>query len=141
MDVSAIRERRTCPRFPIEQEVRYKQLSAQAVLAGVGKTLNMSSKGILFTTEQRLSTGAPVILEVSWPVLLDGRIALKLVVRGRTVWCDEAKGAIEFRSYQFRTQGTEGLNHFAASNHTPEKPIVKVLEANQEWSGRRRGGR
>jgi len=139
--MKAVRERRACPRFPIEQSVRYKQISADAVLEGVGMTLNMSRDGILFTTEQALSPDTHAIVEVSWPVLLEGRTPLKLVVRGCTVWCDEAKAAIRIQHHEFHTKATQGLSQFATSNHQPKKPIVQAVEAKQEWPEKRRRGR
>lgn len=139
--MEVILERRARPRFPIKRDVRYKQFRGRTGLEGEGKTLNMSSKGILFTTEQRLFPGRPAALEVSWPVLLEGRIPLKLVVRGRTVWCDEAKAAIKIQHHQFHTQASMGRSQFAISNHPPKKPMVKDVEANQEWPERRRRGR
>jgi hypothetical protein len=45
----------------------------------------MSSVGLLIATDQVLSPGMRVKVEVSWPVKLDERVYLKLVVLGRIV--------------------------------------------------------
>jgi hypothetical protein len=43
-------------RFPIELDVRYKTLSQRAErVEGIGKTLNISSSGVLFTSESELA--------------------------------------------------------------------------------------
>ena len=43
-------DRRGADRFPIEREVRYKILNRKNVdEVGIGKTINMSSNGVLFT--------------------------------------------------------------------------------------------
>ncbi len=51
-------ERRRSSRFPIERELRYKTLNQRAeILAGSGKTLNISSSGVLFTSDHDLPVG------------------------------------------------------------------------------------
>ena len=51
-------ERRRSSRFPIEREVRYKTLSQRSeTVAGIGRTLNISSSGVLFTADHDLPVG------------------------------------------------------------------------------------
>jgi hypothetical protein len=102
-------ERRGSDRFPIEREVRYKVLNRKnADETGLGKTINMSSNGVLFTTEQYLLPGRRLELSISWPAQLNSTVPLKLVARGRVVRCEEGRAAIEIHQYEFRTasQGT-----------------------------------
>ena len=71
-----IPERRSADRFPIEREVRYKVLSKRGVgepEEGVGTTINISSNGVLFTTDQALIPGKRLELSISWPAELDNR--------------------------------------------------------------------
>ena len=76
----ATEDRRTSNRLPIEREVRYKVLAGKNVKQmGMGKTLNMSSGGVLFTTEGQLPAGERVELSVSWPAQLNDTLPLKLV--------------------------------------------------------------
>ncbi|HEV2690453.1 MAG TPA: PilZ domain-containing protein [Bryobacteraceae bacterium] len=97
-------ERRQADRFPIEREVRYKVLNRKnADEIGFGKTINMSSNGVLFTTDQYLLPGRRLELSISWPAQLNSTVALKLVARGRVVRCEEGKAAIEIHQYEFRT--------------------------------------
>src|SRR5260370_33480068 len=74
-------DRRASSRLPIERDVRYKVLGGKKSLkqAGSGKTLNMSSAGVLFTTESTLEEGQLVELAVSWPAPLKDVRPLKLV--------------------------------------------------------------
>jgi hypothetical protein len=102
-------ERRFAIRFPIEQEVRYKVFNRNTIEVGSGRTINMSSNGVLFTTERTLSTGERVELAVNWPAHLDNHCALKLVTSGRVVRTDSTKAAIAIERYEFRTQGSHGL--------------------------------
>jgi hypothetical protein len=102
-------DRRGADRFPIEREVRFKVLNRKNDdELGVGKTVNMSSNGVLFTTEHYLLPGRRLELSISWPAQLNSKIALKLVARGRVVRCEEGKAAIEINQYEFRTQATPG---------------------------------
>src|SRR5688572_3681549 len=53
-------ERRSSDRFPIEREVRYRILSKRSngeAEEGIGTTVNISSNGVLFTTDQILMPG------------------------------------------------------------------------------------
>lgn len=104
-----VAERRAAARFPIEQEVRYKVFNRSTIEVGSGRTVNMSSNGVLFTTERTLSTGERVELSVNWPAHLDNHCALKLVTSGRVVRTDSTKAAIAIERYEFRTQGSHGL--------------------------------
>lgn len=98
-------DRRTSDRFPIEREVRYKVLNKKnGEEFGVGKTVNMSSTGVLFTTDQLLLPGRRIEVSVSWPAQLNNRCALRLVARGRVVRFDEGKAAMEIQQYEFKTQ-------------------------------------
>lgn len=99
-------DRRGADRFPIERDVRYKVLNRKSGdETGTGKTINMSSNGVLFTTDQYLLPGRRLELSISWPAQLNSKVALKLVARGRVVRCEEGKAAIEIHQYEFRTTG------------------------------------
>jgi hypothetical protein len=99
-------DRRGADRFPIEREVRYKVLSKKSAdEAGAGRTINMSSNGILFTSEHILLPGRRLELSVSWPAQLNNQTPLKLVARGRVIRFDGGQAAIEIQQYEFRTSG------------------------------------
>ena len=102
-------DRRGADRFPIEREVRYKILNRKSAdEVGVGKTINMSSNGVLFSTEEYLLPGKRLELSISWPAQLDAKVSLKLVARGRVVRSEERRAAIEIHQYEFRTQAAPG---------------------------------
>lgn len=102
-------DRRSAVRFPIAQEVRYRVLSRNSVGAGAGRTLNISSTGVLFTTQHPLSPGDRLELSINWPAQLDHRCPLKLVTAGRVVRFDNGNAAITIDRYEFRTQGLNGF--------------------------------
>ncbi|MBI2687457.1 MAG: PilZ domain-containing protein [Acidobacteria bacterium] len=99
-------DRRAADRFPIEREVRYKVLSKKSAdEAGSGHTVNMSSNGILFTSEHMLLPGRRLELAISWPAQLNNQTPLKLVARGRVIRYEGGQAAIEIQQYEFRTSG------------------------------------
>ena len=103
---SAERERRTKRRFQIDQEVKYKMLYGQRIAeTGTGKTLNISSSGVWFTTESMLTTGMPVEVSMNWPVLLNDSCPMKLMIYGCVVRSNEKGAAVAIERYEFRTQG------------------------------------
>jgi hypothetical protein len=100
------RERRVKRRFQIEQEVRYKMLYGQRIAeTGTGKTMNISSGGIWFSTETMLTSGMPIELSMSWPVLLNDSCPMKLMIYGCVVRSNEKGAAVAIERYEFRTQG------------------------------------
>jgi hypothetical protein len=98
-------DRRLSDRFPIERDVRFRVLSKRGGdEAGGGKTLNISSSGVLFTSEHLLLPGRRLELDINWPVQLNNQVALKLVARGRVVRFEDGRAAMEIQQYEFRTQ-------------------------------------
>ena len=103
-------ERRGSSRFPIERAVRFKVMSRRnEVEPGRGQTVNMSSTGVLFTTDQELTPGRRVELSISWPAQLNDSCPLKLVAKGRVVRTEPGKAALEIQQYEFRTVGANGF--------------------------------
>ena len=100
-------ERRASERFPIARDLRFRVLNKRGnEEGGEGRTVNMSSKGLLFTSSQMLLPGRRLEVAVSWPVQLNTKCALKFVARGRVVRFDDGYVAIEIQQHEFRTQAT-----------------------------------
>ena len=98
-------ERRRSSRFPIEREVRYKTLNQRTELvAGIGKTLNISSSGVLFTADHDLPVGTRLEVSISWPAQLNEKCLLNLVARGRVARNTGNRVALQIQQYEFRTQ-------------------------------------
>jgi hypothetical protein len=112
-------ERRASKRFPIEQEVQYKTLDHRAPVpeSGAGKTVDISSGGVLFETAQRLRFGKRVEVAINWPVFLEGGCPLKFVVVGRVVRADDTRAAISIEQYEFRTRRTKEMPGNAVDKH------------------------
>jgi hypothetical protein len=102
-------ERRRSSRFPIEREIRYKTLTQRAEpQLGNGKTLNISSSGVLFTTEHEFPVGTRLEVSISWPAQLNERVMLNLVARGRVTRFGNGRLALQIQQYEFRTQSRPG---------------------------------
>jgi len=112
-------ERRAAKRFAIEQEMLYKILDHRATApeSGAGKTLDISSGGVLFEAGQPLRSGKRVEVSVNWPAQLDGGCPLKFVAVGRVVRSDATRVAMHIEQYEFRTRRTKELPPME-----PEKP-------------------
>jgi len=119
-------ERRSKRRYPIHLEVQYKLLKHRRVeRLGGGRTLNISSGGVLFEADGLLNTTGPIELALSWPFLLHGSCNLKLVIRGRIVRTNNRAIAIRAEFHEFRTAGAH--NQFAEVMEAPA--TVRVMTA------------
>jgi hypothetical protein len=101
-------DQRANGRYPIALEVHYKVLSGDRVgRVGCGRTLNISSGGVLLETDQLLPPTGVVELAIQWPFLLREVCSLKLVMRGRIVRLDYQNKATAVRAefHEFRTAG------------------------------------
>jgi CheY-like chemotaxis protein len=104
-DSSKGAERRTSARFPCRLAVSYQTLEGPMIAGqGTSETLNISSKGVLFTTAHELETGKLVQISVDWPARLENHIPLKLVAEGRIVRCAAGEAAMRIDKYEFRTR-------------------------------------
>ncbi len=100
-------ERRASSRMTIERDVQYRQLNrAQPEADSRGKTVNISSSGVLFTTDQVMIPGRRVEVAIDWPAQLNNKCALKLVARGRIVRYEGDRAALEIMQHEFRTRGS-----------------------------------
>jgi hypothetical protein len=104
-------ERRVHQRYPISLEVEYQLLDATGVKRkGIGRTVNISSSGILVHLEENQSNVNSIQLSVKWPFLLDGLVPLQWIVRGNIVRADGDSLAVEVINHAFHTAGKEGRN-------------------------------
>lgn len=102
-------DRRSPGRFPMDREIRFRMTNKRNELVGTGRTVNMSSKGLLFLTDERLPAGKRLEMAISWPAQLDHKCALKLMARGKVVRTGAGMAAVSIEQYEFRTLGRSGL--------------------------------
>lgn len=93
--------------FPIQQDVRYQCVKGSRIaLAGVGKTHEMSSREIRFSTQHTLKLGDRIRVAVNWPAMLGDTCAMKLEIFGWVVHSEPGSAAVKIERYEFRTRGT-----------------------------------
>jgi len=63
-----------------------------------------------------LTSGMPVELSMTWPVLLNDSCPMKLMIYGCVVRSNERWAAVAIERYEFRTQGR-------GAHHTPMIPV------------------
>jgi hypothetical protein len=97
---SSGRERRSSVRIPIERPGRYEVLSRPRQ-TGVGRTIDMSSGGVSFTTESELPVNGKVTLHVAWPLRLERDRIVELRVAGTVIRTEGKKAALKFEKVDF----------------------------------------
>src|SRR5579871_3888492 len=103
------RERRSKRRYPLQLNLRYRSISSRMQIAGAGRTVNVSSGGLLIASPHNLAEGNRLHVTVEWPWLLDQATPLQLVAEGRVVRTGESEFAVAFVRHQFRTSRRQAL--------------------------------
>jgi len=116
-------DRRTNARFPCHLAVSYQALE-HPFLTGVAtsETLNISSKGLLFATDEPLQPGQLIQVSVDWPARLENQVPLKLVAEGRIVRNLNGLLAMRIDKYEFRTRRVKAQNLTAGGSATNKQP-------------------
>jgi hypothetical protein len=97
-------ERRTDRRYDINLNVRWKLIRRRRVLeSGTGKTVDVSSGGLLIEIDRELPSGLNIELSIAWPVLLHDVAPLQLVVAGRVVRTTGQRVGVRMIQHEFRT--------------------------------------
>jgi hypothetical protein len=99
------RDQRSHHRYAVTLDLEYKLLKrGRGIQIGSGKTLDISSHGILFQASESFALGGPIELMIRWPFLLEHVCPLKLVIRGRVVRVDDGnRVAVSVTYHEFRT--------------------------------------
>jgi hypothetical protein len=111
-----LRDRRRDKRYPIELETRWKLIRGREVLFdGSGRTVDLSSSGILIAADRHLPAGMHLEISIAWPAMLHHVAPLQLVASGKIVRSQGTLVAIRMIQHEFRTVGT-------ASGHRSKRP-------------------
>jgi hypothetical protein len=98
-------ERRASIRFPLTLEIRYAVWEhGMPVDRGFGRSVELSSTGLRFTSDRPLRTGQSLELYIEWPVQLAGGVKLQLVMAGVVLRTNGTETALEAMRYEFRTR-------------------------------------
>jgi PilZ domain len=93
-------QRRLHQRFPITAQAEYIVDGNRAQAT----TRDISSGGVFLNTYIILHVGKPIQVLIDWPVLLDDRCPLRLVVCGKVLRSDWAGTAVGIMRYEFRVR-------------------------------------
>jgi hypothetical protein len=96
-------ERRSRIRFPIALGAWYAVIGRKEV-EGTGRTVNISSHGVLITSAHELSPGTLIGVVIEWPILLGSVRPLALHIHGTVVRSDHGLVALRFSTHELRTQ-------------------------------------
>ena len=110
-------DQRSNRRYPIALDIEYKLLRKGRVeRLGSGRTLNVSSGGVLFEAKDPLPAGSSIEILMHWPFLLEGVCPLKLVIHGSVVRSDGKGVAVRSKHHEFRTAGTRSSQSQSSGN-------------------------
>lgn len=99
-------ERRGDRRYSLLLDLRWKLIRRRKVLdAGTGRTMDLSSGGILFDAGRHLPAGLNVELSISWPALLHNVAPMQLTVSGKIVRAHGTLVGVRIAQHEFRTTG------------------------------------
>ena len=114
--------RRQDRRYQLHLELKWKLIRRRRVLdTGTGRTVDVSSGGILFDAGRHLPEGLNVELSIAWPVRLHNVAPMQLVAAGKIVRGDGRRVAIRTVQHEFRTVGipSEHRNVLAGATQKP----------------------
>ena len=103
-------ERREDRRYPVTIPLEYRVYGVaengtnEVRQTGSGRTLNMSSGGVVFEADRPLREGLDADLSIAWPASLSKSVGLTLRVRGRIVRAEQNRIALTMTHYEFRTR-------------------------------------
>ncbi len=115
-------ERREDRRYPVVVPLEYRVYGVaengtnEVRQTGSGRTLNMSSGGVVFEADRPLQEGLDADLSIAWPASLSKSVGLTLRVRGRIVRVEENLIALTMTHYEFRTRSLPVASEQALSD-------------------------
>ena len=98
-------DRRSCVRYPLTLKLRYSVSNGRGPAAtGAGRLIDLSNSGLRFVAPEFLEPGLKLDISIDWPILLDGRVQLQLIVTGVVVWSSATETALKIEQHDFRTR-------------------------------------
>ncbi|MGO9010332.1 MAG: PilZ domain-containing protein [Bryobacteraceae bacterium] len=118
-------DRRRDKRYELELALRWKLIRRRRLLeSGEGRTVDVSSGGILFDAGRPLPPGLNVELLITWPVMLHNVAPLQLMVYGKIIRSGGQRTAIRMVQHEFRTAGPAMERRLAvATGSRPAMPL------------------
>lgn len=107
---TGLADRRASRRFPLRLALKYRSLGPAPSEWIVSESVDISSGGLLFRTQEAVPPGQPIEAWISWPMFLDKHVPLRLATRGAVVRNSAGGCAMRFETYEFRTCHVSEIN-------------------------------
>jgi hypothetical protein len=114
-------------RYPISMELQYTTRE-RVRRVGMGRTQFISSRDVVFVTDQPMESGTKVEISISWPVLLHEKVPLKLVLEAEVTGRQETALTARIVKYQFRTRRVPAASESANAVVTPRRAAAPLYE-------------
>ena len=104
-------ERRSTRRYPIDLSMQYdlgRQEGPEGARMGSGQVVNISSGGVLISSDRPIPPGVRIRLRLEWPARLNDAVPLALHIEGRTVRSSGPLTAVRILKSEFRTRALSG---------------------------------
>jgi PilZ domain len=96
-------ERRSRIRFPIVLGARYVVIGENK-LEGTGRTVNISSHGVLMSSAREISPDTSITIVIDWPVLTGSVHHVALHIHGTVVRSDHGLVGVRFSHHELRPE-------------------------------------
>jgi hypothetical protein len=121
---------RGATQYPIILELQYTTRD-RPHRVGMGWTSLISSRDVVFSTDQPMEKGTKLEISISWPVLLHGQVPLKVVVESEVADCVDKSVTARIVKYQFRTRRIPAAKATAQAVAAPHQAAAALYQ-NQE---------
>jgi hypothetical protein len=85
--------------------IRYRAVESRTSGAGLGETVDVSSRAVLFTAEDQPPIGSTVEAAVQWPVRVGDETPLQLIISGPVLRRDSRGVVALIKRFEFVRQG------------------------------------
>jgi hypothetical protein len=107
-------ERRAARRFPLALFLQYRAFRGAALVkSGVGRTINLSSAGVLFHADTHLEPGLRMELSIDWPAAPTGNSRMHLFQHGDVLRSNEDRVAVRVLRHELRAETPSVLSNSA----------------------------
>jgi hypothetical protein len=101
--------RRRQKRWEFQQELSFSYRCGGETYYGSGRTKDLSGDGVRFENDHDVPEDTEIELRISWPVRLQDRCPLELVIRGTRIRSDRRGTVVHIDSCEFHTCGSHSF--------------------------------
>jgi hypothetical protein len=122
-------DRRINRRYPIIVDLEYRVVqNNEVVQSGIGRSIDLSTGGVLFESQTALMVGTEIEVSIAWPVRLHDAVALNLCISGKVARTDGQHHAVSIEDHEFCVRGRYRLAgpRFRATSSAPSPAAMGV---------------